>query len=180
MFAVQEIGRLSERASRDAITVPLKGNQGLFSEQAIATIIKTADGYPYFIQFICREAFDYLVAKPHESLVPIQSITRKLDANFFSGRWEILTDRQRELLQSIAQLEHADEEFSIMEIVDSSRMLSGVKPFSTNDVSQMLPRLIERGLVYKNRFGKYAFAVPLFSGFIRRRYSPRAQQGRLF
>jgi hypothetical protein len=29
---------------------------------------------------------------------------------------------------------------------------------------------VETGLIYKNRLGKYCFAVPLFGGFIKRRF----------
>jgi hypothetical protein len=70
-------------------------------------------------------------------------------------------------------------ELAINEIIAAS---DGYPYFITpGDVSQMLPRLIEKGLVYKNRLGKYCFAVPLFSGFIKRRKPPAEKsQKRLF
>ena len=40
-------------------------------------------------------------------------------------------------------------------------------------VSQMLAALSEAGLVYKNRHGKYSFAVPLLGRFIRRQREGR-------
>ena len=179
MFAVLEIGRLSPQASREAIEVPLKGSQWKFTEDGVEKIIEVSDGYPYFIQFICRETFDQLIARPEDLTIPIDAIVRKLDSNFFAGRWENVTDRQRDLLYCIAHLQHAEEEFTISEIVDVAKGL-GVKPFGYGDVSQTLPRLIEKGLIYKNRHGKYCFAVPLFSGFIRRRFHTPDDQGRLF
>ena len=180
MFHVQEIGRLSSEATRDAILVPLTDRRWQFSDQALDLITQTADGYPYFIQFICREAFDAIAASKDQP-VPIEPIIRKLDANFFSGRWDTLTDRQRDLLYCISLLEQADSEFSISEIVESSKR-SEVKSFNSNDVSQMLPRLIDKGLIYKNRLGKYSFAVPLFSRFIKRKVESRQseQQPTLF
>jgi DNA-binding IclR family transcriptional regulator len=33
--------------------------------------------------------------------------------------------------------------------------------FSPSQANQMLVRLAEQGLVYKNRLGRYSFAVPL-------------------
>jgi DNA-binding transcriptional ArsR family regulator len=42
------------------------------------------------------------------------------------------------------------------------------KPYSQSSVSQYLKRLSERGLVYKNRLGRYQFAVPMMSDFISR------------
>ncbi len=170
MFTVQEIGRLSRAASKDAIEIPLQGNSWKFAQQAVDTIIETADGYPYFIQFICRQSFDYMESNLGSHAIPIDPIVQQLDSNFFSGRWETLTDRQRDLLFCIAQCKNADVEFTISEIVEASKSpaCAGIKRFAANDVSQVLPRLIEKGLVYKNRYGKYSFAVPLFSRFINR------------
>lgn len=99
--------------------------------------------------------------------VPINDITRKLDNNFFAGRWARATDRQRDLLAVVAALDHHDEEFTVQEIIASSRKLLK-KPFSASHVSQMLATLSEAGLVYKNRHGKYSFAVPLLGRFILR------------
>jgi hypothetical protein len=99
--------------------------------------------------------------------VPIQDITRKLDNNFFAGRWARATDRQRELLVVIASLENCDEEFTVQEIGECSRKQLK-KPFGASHVNQMLAALSAAGLVYKNRHGKYSFAVPLLGRFIQR------------
>jgi hypothetical protein len=179
MFGIQEIGRLSIENSRAAIEEPLKGNKRRFSETSIKTIIETADGYPYFIQFICRQSFDYAVSNPGKQ-IPIEPIVRQLDSSFFSGRWENLSDRQRDLLYCIAQSDHGDDEFTIAEIVEVSKSgkCARVKAFTAGDVSQAIPKLIDKGLVYKNRHGKYSFAVPLFSGFIIRSVEREPLQGR--
>ena len=42
------------------------------------------------------------------------------------------------------------------------------KPFSSSHVNQMLSTLCEAGLIYKNSYGKYSFAVPLLDEFILR------------
>ncbi len=179
MFTVQELGRLTPGASRDAIERPLTRTQGAGSPAGVQRIIEVSDGYPYFIQFICRETLDHILVNPKDRTIPMDSIVRKLDSDFFAGRWENITDRQRDVLFCIAHLDNADEEFTISEIADKSKDLD-VKSFSSGDVSQILPRLIEKGLVYKNRFGKYCFAVPLFSGFIKRQFSKPDPQRRLF
>ena len=178
MFTVQELGRLSPDASRQAIEKPLQKTRWTFTAAAIEEIITTSDGYPYFIQFICRETLDHVIAHPTDLTMPMEAIIRKLDSDFFAGRWESVTDRQRELLYCIARLQHGGQEFTIAEVVDSSRTLK-IKPFAPADVSQILPRLIDKGLVYKNRLGKYCFAVPLFGGFIKRRLETSDLQQRL-
>ena len=56
---------------------------------------------------------------------------------------------------------------SVQEAVEKSRELLQ-KPFSSSHVNQMLASLSQAGLVYKNRHGKYSFAVPLLGEFIQR------------
>ena len=51
------------------------------------------------------------------------------------------------------------------------------KPFTSSHVSQMLSSLQSVGLIYKNRWGKYSFAVPLFDRFILRQYENGAMAG---
>jgi hypothetical protein len=102
--------------------------------------------------------------------VPLDAITLKLDSDFFAGRWARATDRQRDLLWAIATLGKSEDEFTVQEVVKSSKELD--KPFSSSHVNQMLSSLCAAGLIYKNRFGKYSFAVPLFDRFILRQAQP--------
>lgn len=173
MFHVVTLGRLNEKECHDAITIPVKAKNCpvTISDPAIQAITRSSGGYPYFVQFLCREIFDsYLQQKASgvpDPVVTVEQVVRKLDTDFFAGRWNRVTDRQRELLTIVAMLEHCDDEFAVSEIVVKSKA-SGMKPFSASHVNQMLSALSESGLVYKNRYGKYAFAVPLLGDFIRR------------
>lgn len=173
MFHVMTLGRLTEAETREAITKPVeKTNCPVkFNNAAVGQIVKHSGGYPYFIQFLCREMFDsYLQqqasgeAKP---FVTVAQTVRKLDTDFFSGRWNKVTDRQRELLAVIAELPNCDEEFTVQEIVETSKKKLA-KPFSSSHVNQILSKMADGGLVYKNRHGRYSFAVPLLGDFIRR------------
>lgn len=172
MFRVVTLGKLSRKDSRDAIQIPIQDDSCpvRLKTKSVELIIKTSAGYPYFIQFICREVFDVFVQQ-HDSRkitgVPIQEIIRKLDEDFFSGRWAKATDRQRDLLFVIANLPDPDEEFTVHEIVEKSKTTEN--PFTGSHVTQMLATLTNKGLVYKNRHGKYSFAVPLFGQFILRK-----------
>lgn len=173
MFRVVFLDRLSEEASEDAILKPtqVEGCPIDFDSESVRVIRKASAGYPYFIQFICRESFDALLQRMEaggERFVPLNEILKKLDVDFFAGRWARATDRQRELLSVIANLEGGDEEFTVQEVVEGSRRLLD-KPFSSSHVNQMLSTLSNAGLIYKNRHGKYSFAVPLLGHFIRRR-----------
>lgn len=171
MFRVLFLDRLNDDDSRDAIVTPLEDprSQVSLGGDAVDIVIKVSGGYPYFIQFICKELYDIIA--PHKGsdvghFVPMDEITRKLDNDFFSGRWSRATDRQRELLRVIASLPSADDEFTVQEVVEASGVLD--RPFSPSHVNQMLATLTSKGLVYKNRHGRYSFAVPLLGQFIRR------------
>ena len=172
MFHVVFLDRLIKPDSRDAILKPIQSTRCpiTFTNESVDAIIDMSGGYPYFIQFICREVFDLFIQKVdtgEKAAVPQEAIRRKLDSDFFAGRWARATDRQRELLMVIAHLPNCDSEFTLQEVVEVSRERLK-KPFSSSHVNQLLVSLSDAGLVYKNRHGKYSFAVPLLGGFILR------------
>ena len=175
MFRVMFLDKLDDDSVKEAIKKPLENYQDMFlSDQSIDQIVKLSGGYPYFVQFICREVYDVFIQKVgsgQEPTVPVSEIVQKLDTDFFSGRWARATDRQRELLAVVAELTANDEEFAVQDVVSKSKEILD-KPFSSSHVNQMLSTLADAGLVYKNRHGKYSFAVPLLGGFIKRQQIP--------
>ena len=170
MFRVVFLDKLDEKDSRDAIVKPLEDKRSpvTMGDILIKLVIQVSGGYPYFIQFICKELYDTIILyKPGDKdFMPINEITRKLDNDFFAGRWARATDRQRELLKVIADLPNAEHEFTVQDVVVAAKTLDN--PFSSSHVNQMLAALADRGLVYKNRHGRYSFAVPLLGQFIQR------------
>jgi len=170
MFRVVFLDRLNETHCKEAITKPIatSGCPVSLDAKSVDLVANLSGGYPYFIQFICREVYDTFSVGIQS--VPLVEITQKLDTDFFSGRWSKATDRQRDLLVVISSLENCDEEFSVQEIAEKSKELPG-KGFSSSHVNQMLATLANHGLVYKNRHGRYSFAVPLLGRFIQRQTS---------
>jgi len=176
MFHVIVLDRLTNDESREAIVTPIARDDCPVSltDDSIHTIIEVSGGYPYFIQFICKEVFDIWLQKLSQGelpSVPTDEIVRKLDTDFFAARWSRATDRQRDLLSVAARLETAESEFTVQELVNGSKSMLD-KPFSSSHVSQMLATLIDSGLIFKNRYGKYSFAVPLLNRFIGRELAP--------
>jgi len=174
MFRVLALGNLSRDESRAAIINPLEKEPKHLKDAFVrfdGPIYGLTKGYPYFIQFWCRELYDYLTsASPQvdeqgEDLP--HRISRKLDMDFFDGRWAQLTDRQRDLLSVIARLKNSAGEFTVQEIVETSK--STEQAFSNSHANQMLTALFNKGMVFKNRHGKYSLAVPLLDEYIRRR-----------
>ncbi len=176
MFRVVFLDRLDRQDSREAILKPISAANCpvSFNDESVETICDTSDGYPYFIQFMCREVYDIFIQQAaHRGIigVPVEGILRKLDTDFFAGRWAKATDRQRQLLIVIVKLRETEDEFTVQEIVDHSAKVLD-KSFSNSHANQLLSSLIKNGLVYKNRHGKYSFAVPLLNRFILRQLEP--------
>ena len=171
MFRSVFLQSLSDYDSREAILKPIEESDVVrLSAHSVNTVVRMSGGYPYFIQFICREVYDAFIRrvdKGEQASVPVREIANKLDSDFFSGRWARTTDRQRELLGIVASLENCDDEFTVQEIVEKSKEGTN-KPFSSSHTNQMLAALSTQGLVFKNRHGKYSFAVPLLGSYIRR------------
>ena len=172
MFTVMFLDSLNKAESEEAIRKPVEDTNCPvhLSNSSIQAIIDMSGGYPYFIQFICREVYDAFIQrydKGQQASVPVAEIEQKLDSDFFAGRWARATDRQRELITVISWIGDGDGEFSVQEVVEKSKQLEP-KSFGNSHVNQMLTALAAQGLVYKNRYGKYSFAVPLLGRFIRR------------
>ncbi|SOE98048.1 AAA ATPase domain-containing protein [Burkholderia sp. OK233] len=172
MFHVVTLNRLDPEDCREAVNKPIERFPIKFTDFGINKIVEWSGGYPYFIQFICRESYDVVLRGESPDEARFQAIIAKLDADFFAGRWGRATDRQRDLMDLIASLPNAESEFSVQEIAEISRT-SGDKPFSSSHINQMLGSLVTAGLVFKNRHGRYAFAVPLLSHFILRQREPQ-------
>jgi len=180
MFRVLFLDKLDETECKTALLKPIEEQNCpvIFPPESVDKIVNISGGYPYFIQFIGREVYDVFIQQFSNGTtpsVPVDSIYAKLDSDFFAGRWARATDRQRELMQVIASLENCDSEFTVQEVVEQSKLKLD-KPFGSSHVNQMLATLCHAGLIFKNRHGKYAFAVPLLGQFICRQ---TAQQSRI-
>lgn len=178
MFHTIFLDRLSDQDAREAVVVPMSNENCpvRFDEASIDSIVRISGGYPYFIQFICREAFDVLLSKyiaKQDAIVPFSVLLKKLDDDFFSGRWAAVSDAQRNFLAVVSQVPNCEGEFSVSDIIRASGDVLD-RPYSSSSVTQYLGRLAERGLVYRGSNGKYRFAVPLLSRFIRRQLESAA------
>ncbi|MEO5644126.1 MAG: AAA family ATPase [Bacteroidia bacterium] len=173
MFHIMTLDKLTESESREAILKPITQDSCpvSFSEEAIVSLMKFSGGYPYFIQFFCKEAFDsYLQQKAvgvETPAVTINEVVRKLDSDFYSGRWSRITERQRDVLEIIATLPSANEEFSAHDIL-AKATTSVAEKLSSSHLNQILKKLIASGFIYKNKHGKYSFAVPMLADYINR------------
>ena len=175
MFRVRVMDRLSPQESEEAVRKPIEDDDCplRLADASVRQIVERSGGYPYFLQFMCKEVYDAFIQRVDTGRppsVPFSEIERKLDSDFFAGRWARCTERQRDLLAAIAALDEADGEFAVRDIQAVSPR-SPKRPFSASHIVQMLGALERQGLVFKNRRARYAFAVPLLGQFIRREYA---------
>jgi hypothetical protein len=170
MFHILTIDRLCDADAREAITKPVDDAKCPVKLN-VDIIVNASGGYPYFLQFLSKETYDSYLQQIEAGIDPpkvfISDLVRKLDTDFFAGRWAKATDRQRELMYAIAKTEHPGSEFTVRETADASEKYLE-KAISPSQVSQMFGKLSELSLIYKNRMGKYSFAVPLMHEFILR------------
>ena len=171
MFHTLVLDRLNDEETLKAILKPIEIVKSTlsFSTMTIKRIADESKGYPFLIQYICREVFDAWIGRMtvgEAPSVPMKEITAKLDLDFFAPRWNRATDRQQIFMQVIATLEESDAEFAISDITKASRQLLK-RAFTPSHATQMLGHLSEKGLIYRNRRGSYCFAVPLLAEFIR-------------
>ncbi len=169
LFKVLTLRQLSVDESRDAIIKPIEqSNHPLtFTDKGVETIIEMSGGYPYFIQFLCREVYDIFEQqrqKKEAFYIPVDALLKKLDNDFFAGRWAKTTDREKEILTLIANA--GLSVFGIQQVVTLSEKEEAVKPISKSQLSAMFGRLIDNGLIYKEKLGSYSFAVPLLERYI--------------
>ena len=173
MFRVIQLGNLSHEEAEDATLKPLgEASDRIreFFQINIQGIYDFTHGYPYFIQYWCRELYEYVTVSHTQDEDIVDRIQSKLDADFFDGRWQQLTDRERDLLTIVAGSLSADrDEFTVQQI-SGPPPNPEIKKFGSSQANQMLATLSGKGMVFKNRHGKYLLAVPLLAEYIRRQY----------
>jgi hypothetical protein len=173
LFEVIVLERLNQLQSRSAIVIPLNtaDQNVIFDEQTIEFIINTSGGYPYFVQFLSREIYD-IQLNPTEPKIPEKQVIEKLDQFFYAGRWNRATDREKDLLALAAATDL--EDFALQDIKQVADNFE-IKGFSSSQITQMLSRLIKKGLVFKNGRDQYSFALPMLADFIKRNVEMNAK-----
>jgi len=98
---------------------------------------------------------------------PSPGVIERLDAGLFSARWNRTTDKQRAVLLVAAQnSNHWGDDFSAAELSEAS-----MGEHTNAQMNQNLVALMEKGIIYRTRHGRYAFTVPMSERMIMSRMS---------
>jgi hypothetical protein len=162
LFNYPEVGALDADAARFALRKPAESEGVRFEDDVIEAMLHATERYPYFIQEWGFHVWNAAPSNPVERRV-VEDITPEiiahLDANFFRVRFDRLTALQQKYLRAMAELGAGPHKTG-----DIAATL-GVEPSAVATVRQ---QLIDKGMIWSQRFGETAFTVPMFDTFMKR------------
>jgi hypothetical protein len=162
LFDFTEVGPLSPEAAERAVAKPIHDEGAEITANALDMIVRTTQGYAYFLQEWGKHAWDAAVRSPIDAAdVDAAQATAiaELDAGFFGVRFDRLAPAEKRYLRAMAAL--------------------GPGPHRSGDIATELGRkvtslaptrsaLIGKGMAWSPAHGDTAFTVPLFDEFMRR------------
>ena len=108
LFDFPQVGALSEADADMALQKPVQEKGVSFESAALREIFRWARGYPYFIQEWGHQVWNQAEVSPITLAVvqaASQTVTLRLDKNFFRVRFDRLTPREKEFLRAMAEVE---------------------------------------------------------------------------
>ena len=176
LFKVEELGNLRLEREGDgpgpaaaALTKAVESSEIRFPLEIAERVAADVSGYPYFIQWYGEALWDaaddagldLIDAALYDAAK--QLIQNGLDTEFFEGRYDEAKRAEQLTLRVAGSL--GGEGFRVADVVEQ---FTSLKP---NAVQQSLNRLTQNNLIYRVRYGEYAYTAPLFGDFLRRRHS---------
>ena len=161
MFVYHEIGPLDEKATADAIRMPLNNRRVNIEEEAVAEIFNSSRGYPYFIQECGYAAWNnaadgMILSEDIKAVLPM--VQMSLDKNFFDVRFDRVSPREREFLRAMADFGDEPQFSEVAEKMGTS----------LSSLSRVRASLITKGMIYSPKAGKLAYTVPMFGDYMKR------------
>lgn len=164
LYDYRPVGLLDDAGSRDALVVPARDLAVHWESGALAAALKTARGYPYFLQAIGKHVWDNARGDPIDAddvEVGLLAAQEEVDDGLYRSRWERATPAQRDLMRTLARL-GGDAPTSVSDI---ARAMGRAR---TSDISVARNELIKKGLFYAPERGLLAFTVPGMHHFVER------------
>ena len=162
LFQFVPVGALDRPAAEDAIRVPVEREGESITDEAVAAIMRSTQGYPYFLQEWGKHSWEVAPESPiSEDDVSIAGLAAvaELDASFFRVRFDQLAPSEKRYLRAMAELGPGPHRSG--DIADQL----GVK---VTTVAPTRNGLIRKGMLYSPSHGDTAFTVPLFDEFLKR------------
>jgi hypothetical protein len=164
LYDYRTIGLLEKGAAKEALTVPAEERGVQWDDAGLDAAARAAGGYPYFIQAIGKQVWDYARQSPislDDVEVGLAEARREVDDGLYRSRWERATPAQRDLLRALAAVGGGDP----AAVADIARSLGKNR---TSDISVARNEVVKKGLVFAPERGLLAFTVPGMHDFILR------------
>lgn len=168
MFKVMNLDLLTNNQTTQAVNLALKqAGEGYFPKPITDKIFRLSGGYPYFVQYYAREVWQifHLNRQSVQNSIDFDSITAKLDLDYFDLSMHKLPDQDHRLVLVIAKM--GKGVFSVGELTHFAEK-NNFKIGDRTTVTRILNSLIEKGVIFKEKRAKYQFSVPGFSEYLER------------
>ena len=162
LFHFPDIGPLSESDASKALQRPVKPYNVAFTDSALREICRLTQGYPYFLQEWGYQAWNLAEVSPISLTVvhnASDTVTKRLDENFFRVRFDRLTPGEKRFLRAMAELGQGAQR---------SSELAEALSVTIQRIGPTRAKLINKGMIYSPAHGYLAFTVPLFDAFMQR------------
>ena len=169
LFDYPRLERLNDSDAMEAIREPVNREGAAIEAAALARIVESTQGYPYFLQEWGYQAWniadgDVITADIMDRVN--EQATQRLDESFFRVRFDRLTPVEQRYMFAMAGL--------------------GAGPHRSGDVAAQMGRdvqsvaphrssLIRKGMIFSPAHGDTAFTVPMFDQYLNRAASGNAK-----
>jgi len=165
-ISLDRINNMASEASK-AFIEPCKKTSIKIDEKLAEKIAGDLDGYPYFIQAFGEELWDIAEANDYGEisetlyLTTKNSIQSELDISFYEGRYEDdASTAEQKILLAAASL--GGESFEVGRLKESMKK-------NNSALSAQLANMCDNNIIYREKHGIYAYTVPKFGEFLRRK-----------
>jgi len=162
LFDFPEVGALDDEAAKLAIREPLRGEGVEIEPDALTSIIRRTECYPYFLQEWGSHAWNSAAESPI-SRADVERATKQalaaLDKGFFRVRLDRLTPREKDYMRAMAELGPGPHR---------SGDVANELGMETTAAGPLRNLLIKKGMIWSPAHGDTAFTVPMFDEFMRR------------
>jgi hypothetical protein len=164
LFKFPAIGGLAGPDATAALVAPAEALGVVYTKDAVETIVRYTEGYPYFLQEYGKIVWDEVGASPitEQDVTGSQPLVEeKLDGSFFRVRAERTTELELAYLRAMAELGPDPH---------TAANVATVLGRTSEQLAPIRSRLVEKGLLYTPGYGLAAFTVPQFDRYMTRNH----------
>jgi hypothetical protein len=162
LFDYPKVDKLSYEDAAIALKAPAGREGVLFQQDAIDSVIRLTQGYPYFLQEWGYHAWNIAERSPisrRDVELANGTALKNLDESFFRVRFDRLTPREKDYLFAMAALGPGPHR---------SGDIAASLGVAVESIAPVRSSLIKKGMVFSPAHGDTAFTVPLFDEYLKR------------